>query len=120
MAREHVSKSQMLAGTEPYGTVAGMGVSNIMPVYIQSGTELAPPSGKAYFVQYQTCTALTKTGEICQGPVSQGTPLCIGHLRALANQVTPLAEGEPFDPTRLVERAFGKAIEEKEETAQKE
>jgi hypothetical protein len=118
MAREHVSKSQMLAGTEPYGTVAGMGISNIMPAGgMMPGTELAPPSGRPYFVQYQTCTAITKIGEICQGPVSQGTPLCIGHLRALANQVTPLAEGEPFDPTKLVERAFGKATEE---TAQKE
>ena len=110
--REHVSKPQMLAGTEPYGSVSGTELSNIMPAGgMMPGMELAPPSGRPYFVQYETCNAITKVGEICQGPVSQGTSLCIGHLRALANKVSPLAEGEVFDASKRAQRAFGESVE---------
>jgi hypothetical protein len=110
--REHVSKPQMLAGTEPYGSVSGTELSNIMPAGgMMPGTELAPPSGRPYFVQYETCNAITKLGEICQGPAAQGTTLCIGHLRALANKISPLAEGEVFDVSKLPQRAFGESVE---------
>ena len=84
MQRQTVHHQQGLAGTQPYGSVAGTEPSAINSIYIMDGVEPAPPSGVEYGgVTYKmgTCTALTKRGEACMAPKTKESDFCIGHQR---------------------------------------
>ena len=87
MNKNTVGQSQGLAGTEPYGTVAGtQHIGNGRMAYHGQGVEIAPPSGIAYGgVHYKRglCQAMNKKEEECKAPKAKGTDYCIGHLNAL-------------------------------------
>jgi len=82
MNKEITNRGQMLVGTEVYGTASNVETASIMPSYIQSGTELAPPSGNDYIPPVPTCTYWNEITEMgCRAPRAKETELCIGHLR---------------------------------------
>jgi len=81
MQRTTVHQSQGLAGTERYGAVHGTEVSQILPSYVQAGTEPAPPSGVAPKSRLDHCTGFTERGKGCTAPKAKGTEYCVGHLR---------------------------------------
>lgn len=83
MQRTTVHQSQGLAGTERYGAVHGTDVAAILPSYIQEGTQPAAPSGVAYHIKYETCTAETDSGKECMAARAKGTKFCAGHLRKM-------------------------------------
>ena len=73
----------MMAGVERYNTVHDREVEARMPSFVQSGTQLAPPSGVPYLGKYQTCLVVRADGAQCKGPKAKGTDFCIGHLRSM-------------------------------------
>ena len=82
MNKEITNRGQMLVGTEVYGTASNVETASIMPSYIQSGTELAPPSGNDYIPPVPTCTYWNEITEMgCRAPKAKGTEFCIGHIR---------------------------------------
>jgi len=80
-------------------------IQGVNSVYAQDGAEPAMPSAGSSYETIQ-CNAQTEGGDRCASRASQGTPLCIGHLRQLANNITPLKEGEKFDPDKVAARAY--------------
>lgn len=75
--------SQMLAGTEPYGTTAGVETAGIQPAYRAiPGTEPAPPSG-IKFEGDLTCVVIRENGKQCKAHRAKGTDFCNGHLLAM-------------------------------------
>lgn len=109
MPKQTTYTAQMLPGTEPYGTVRGVEQSSIMPYY--SGLPNIEPVIAAPR-EYQECTGVKKNGEPCGSSTVYQTNLCIGHLRSVANERTPLKDGEEFDADKLVERAFPELLGE--------
>lgn len=84
MNKELVGQGQGLAGTEPYGTIAGtQRVGSGLAGYHGKGVELAPPSGVEYKTPTPHCTALSIKEEECLAPRAKGTLFCIGHLRQI-------------------------------------
>jgi hypothetical protein len=87
MSKQTQGQGQGLAGTQPYGTVAGARhVGNGRADYHGQGVELAPPSGVAYGgVHYGRglCQAMNSKEEECKAPKAKGTDYCIGHLRSM-------------------------------------
>lgn len=83
MPTQPVHSAQGLAGTQPYGTVQGVETAAVLPSYIQSGTEPAPPSGNKYEGRQGVCIHVGTDGMQCRGPRAKQTDFCIGHLRAI-------------------------------------
>lgn len=82
-----VYTTQVPAGCEMYGSPKpGQEVSGIMPDYIQSNTELAPPSGNEYKAAMPTCIGFNLKEERCRAPKAKGTDYCIGHLKRLEKE----------------------------------
>ena len=93
MNRQPVFQSQVPAGCEMYNSPkAGQDVAAIMPNFIQSGTELAPPSGVEYKAAMPTCIGLNLKEERCRAPQAKGTEYCIGHLKRLQKQAKATEE----------------------------
>lgn len=92
MTRQPVFTSQILAGCEMYNSPRpGQDVASIMPSFVQSNTELAPPSGVEYIPPIPTCTHWNEMKEKrCRAPKAKGTDFCIGHL----NQQAKLAKSK--------------------------
>jgi hypothetical protein len=87
MNKQTQNTGQGLAGTEPYGTVAGARhIGSIRADFHGANIEPAPPSGIPYGgVVYGKglCQASTKKEEQCKSPKANDTDYCIGHLRQL-------------------------------------
>lgn len=83
MSTEPIYKAQGLAGTEPYGAVAGVKPAGVQSVYAQPGTEPAFPSGNKYEGKQGVCVHVGDDGMQCRGPRAKDTDFCIGHLRAI-------------------------------------
>jgi len=87
MSKETRGQGQALAGTQPYGTVAGARhIGSGMADYHGEGVEIAPPSGIPYGgVHYKNglCQAMTNKEEQCKAPKAKGTDYCAGHLNSL-------------------------------------
>lgn len=110
MSKQSVYVTQMPAGCEPYGKSAGLETSTIQPVHSSiPNTEYCPPTDHG---DYVICVATTKEGYQCQQATAMHTNLCFSHLRVLANEITPLREGEVYDSDTLVARAFPGAFGE--------
>jgi hypothetical protein len=88
MNRQPVFQSQVPAGCEMYGSPKpGQDVSSILPNYIQSNTELAPPTGVEYVPPIPTCIHWNEMKQVrCKGPKAKGTDYCIGHLNQQAKE----------------------------------
>jgi len=86
MNRQPVFQSQVPAGCEMYNSPKiGQDVSAIMPNYIQSNTEPAPPTGVEYIPPVPTCTHWNEMKqERCKAPQAKKTEFCIGHLNQQA------------------------------------
>ena len=83
MTRQPMFTTQILAGCEMYNAPKdGQEIAGIMPSYMQSNTEPAPPSGIEYKAAMPTCTGLNAKEERCRAPKAKGTEFCIGHLKA--------------------------------------
>ena len=97
MNKNTVGQSQGLAGTEPYGTVAGtQHVGNGRLRQHGEGVELAPPSGIAYggvYYKNGLCQAMNMKEEPCKAPKAKGTDYCIGHLNSF-NKMTEAKKEE--------------------------
>ena len=84
MTRQPVYTSQVLAGCEMYNSPRpGQDVAGIMPSYVQSNTELAPPSGVEYVAAMPTCIGFNLKEDRCRAPKAKGTDFCIGHLKRM-------------------------------------
>ena len=81
MNKQSVYVSQMPAGCERAGAARGTEQAMLMPAHIQTGTELAPPSGIEYGIKNQ-CVMMTKIGERCLSPQANGETICLAHQRA--------------------------------------
>jgi len=92
MPRETVHQNQGLAGTERYGAVHGFETSPMMPSYVQSNTEPAPPSGVEYGLIGTCIGQKIGTVEKCSAPKAQGTDYCIGHLRRITKEAREQTE----------------------------
>jgi hypothetical protein len=88
MNKQTQGHSQGLAGTEPYGVVAGtQHVGNGRMAYHGQGVEPAPPSGIEYKTPTPHCTALSIKEEVCLAPRAKGSLFCIGHLRQVEKKL---------------------------------
>jgi hypothetical protein len=88
MNKQTQGAGQALAGTEPYGTVAGAShIGNGRMAYHGAGVELAPPSGVEYKTPTPHCTAISSKEEECLAPRAKGTLFCIGHLRQVEKKL---------------------------------
>jgi len=104
MSKQNVYIAQMLPGCEPYGSNPSIATSKIQPSYMGiPGTEYSPPTN---YGDYAICVATKVNGDACQQATVMHTNLCMGHLKSLANKMTPLKEGEVYDADTIVKRAF--------------
>ena len=85
--KQPIYQSQMPAGAERYGASGSTEQAAIMPSYIMSGVEPAPPSGNKYEGNQGVCNFATETNEQCRAPRAKGTDFCIGHLRHFEKQL---------------------------------
>jgi len=116
MPIQPVFTNQMPVGAERYGAQEGISQANVMPSYMGlEGVELAPPSGIAFKVDYIHCIEFTNEGNICVAHPFAPTALCIGHLRRLSNQVTPLKKGEKWSKDNIIARAYPHGMPVREE-----
>lgn len=76
--------TQVPEGCEMYNSPkSGQEVAGIMPSYVQSNTQLAPPSGVEYVAAMPTCVGFNLKEERCRAPKAKGTDYCIGHLKRI-------------------------------------
>ena len=98
MNKETQGQGQALAGTQPYGTVAGARhISNGRSDYHGQGVEIAPPSGIEYggaFYKNGLCQAMNKKEEQCKAPKAKGTDYCAGHLASFDKMLREQEEQE--------------------------
>jgi hypothetical protein len=99
MNKETVGAGQGLAGTQPYGTVAGaQHIGNGRMGYHGQGIEIAPPSGVAYggvFYKNGLCQAMNQKEEPCKAPKAKGTDYCVGHLNRMNKMLESKQEETP-------------------------
>jgi hypothetical protein len=87
MNKQVVYTTQVPAGCEMYNSPKpGHEVAGIMPSYVQSNTELAPPSGVEYVAAMPTCVGFNLKEERCRAPKAKGTDYCIGHLKRIEKE----------------------------------
>ena len=99
MNRQSQGHGQGLAGTEPYGSVAGAAhIGNGRMAYHGQGVEVAPPSGVEYKTPTPHCTALSAKEEECLAPRAKGTLFCIGHLRQVEKKLAAEQKEEVTQP----------------------
>lgn len=101
MNKQSQGTGQALAGTEPYGTVAGAShIGNGRMAYHGQGVEVAPPSGVEYKTPIPHCTAVSFKEEECLAPRAKGTLFCIGHLRQLEKKQAEMKKEEEVTQTQ--------------------
>lgn len=83
-------------GVERYGAVHDRDIEAKMPSFVQSNTQLAPPSGNPHVGKYQSCIVVRQDGAQCKGPKAKGTDFCIGHLRSM-EKAAKAAEEKPSE-----------------------
>lgn len=100
MTRQSVYQGQMGQGIERYGAVAGVEIASVLPNYVQTGTEPAPPSGNKYEGKQGVCIHVGADGMQCRGPRAKETDFCIGHLRAIEKLIKASQKAEQEDESR--------------------
>ncbi len=94
MNTQPINTSQGLAGTEPYGAARNVISASMQPVYVNTGTEPAFPSGNKYEGKSGVCIHEGMDGLGCKAPRAKGTDFCIGHLRKIEKALKAKEEKE--------------------------